>query len=697
MPLTAAGLVLLAVLGVSLLAVMPAGAAAGDGGFVNHPSLVPNTPERGYPIILGTPTFIDDNGNCPAQGCVQARQTFAVDMIDRYIISGGDFLNIELQDGSVISQPYLSIVDSATKQQVCTNLDVNNEVLAIAPGPLPKTAIIGGRFSSINGADGVDRPKTRVAMIHLDTCQVNANWTAGYIGSKVTELAVSGSRLFMGGDFTQVAGVNIDRLAELNHSTGALNTNFSFSFGGERSRTIVGLEANTAGTRLGIVHRATSINGRSMRGTAIFNISNPNSPTLTGHRMRTSTDAYSQYYDIQDGAISPDFTRIGIAQGTATVSDFVTVVPTTESWNQFSWAKFMRDSSFSIAISNNAVYVAGHFCKIDSGPGATATLSPNSGPSDCTGSSDFFGGAWRTQIAALKLSDGTPLDWNPGADSGRGGAALTVVSRGLLAGFDGQRSDNIRVGTTAFYDFGADEDPRTDQSCTATVNGLDVDLTWDTIPEISSYVVRRNSSWIASPGNTSSYTDTPPAGTHTYYIRTNLDGVQWDTPCNPTVTVDEPADFQTCDAIDNGDGSITISWTAIPGENSYIVRRNGSYLVSAGNALTHTESPGAGVFTYVIRSRINGTTTNTTCNPTITVIDQGPGPQTCALLVDGNGDSVLNWTAIPGENSYIVRRNGTYLASAGNTLTYTDTNFSPGDSYTIRSRMGGVTTNTTCQ
>ena len=29
-------------------------AAGGDGGWVEHPGLVPNSPERGYPIILDT-------------------------------------------------------------------------------------------------------------------------------------------------------------------------------------------------------------------------------------------------------------------------------------------------------------------------------------------------------------------------------------------------------------------------------------------------------------------------------------------------------------------------------------------------------------------------------------------------------------------------------------------------------------------
>jgi len=628
----------------STLLAPPVNAAAGDGRFTPHPSLVPESPETGYPILLDTPTYISQSPNCP-NGCTNHRQTYAVDMVGQYIISGGDFMNIELQNRNTISQPYLAIFDSTTKQLVCSDLDVNNEVLAIAPGPLPRTAIIGGRFTIVNGADGVDRTRSHLAMIHLDTCQVDTVWSGGSLDSKVTEIAVSGNRLFIGGDFNHVAGNNIEKLAELNYLTGAVNTNFSFTFEGEVGRAIVGLEASPDGTRLAIVHRTTSINGQSMRGSAVFNIANPSAPTLTNHRMSTSVKAFSYYFDIQKGAISPDFSRIGIVQGTLTISDYVTLLPTAEASGQLSWQHSMRDSSFGIAISNNAVYVAGHFCKIAEGPGPTQILARNTGPSSCTGSRDFADGAWRTQLAALSISDGTPLNWNPGNDSGRGGTALTVVSRGLLSGFDGEVTNNVRTGTTAFFDFGAPNDPRSDQTCTVVVNGLDVELSWDAVPGIDSYNVRRNAAAIASPGNTLTYTDTPPAGTHTYYIRTDLNGARWDTTCNPTITIDggNPG-AQTCQATNNGDGSITLDWTAIPGEKTYIVRRNGRWLTTPGNTLTFTDTNYSAGDSYIIRSSINGTTTNTTCNPTITIDGGNPGAQTCQATNNGDGSITLDWT-----------------------------------------------------
>ncbi len=662
-----------------------AAAAGGDGGWVEHPGLVPDTPERGYPIILDTQNI---NG--------RLTQTYAIDLVGNYVISGGNFQQIQLQNGQIISQPYLSIVDWRTKEQVCTNLDVDDEVLAIAPGPDANTALIGGRFDKVTGADGVERTRNKIALINMKDCEVDKTWVMTGLNGKVTELAVRGNRLFVGGDFTNAGGLGIERLAEANYTTGAVNPNFSFVFGGELSRAIVGMEVNPAGTRLGIVHRATSIAGQSMRGTAIFNIANPNAPTLTNHRMATNLAAYTYYNDIQDGAFSPDFQHVGMVQGTATVSDYVTVLSTTEAANQFKWVKFMRDSSFSIAMTNNTAYVGGHFCKIDAGPGATQTMAPNSGPDTCTGVF-FAGGVWRTQVAALSMNDGTPLTWNPGHDAFRGASALTVVNRGLLMGFDGDRVDNIRTGTTAFFDFGAPPDPREGQTCTATVNqDQSVTLNWSNVAGIDDWVVRRDNSFVATEAGFS-YTDSPPKGSYSYEIRSQLDGIQWDTQCTPNpVTVDDPpgAD-QNCTA-SVANGTVSLDWTAIAGEDSYQVRRDDSWKATV-NGLSWDEAPGAGTYEYQIKSKLNGVTTLTDCTPSpITVDDPPPANQTCTATWNANGTVTVEWSAIAGENNYIVRKNGTFLATVGNTLSFVDTNPVDGDSWLVRSRLNGVTTNTDC-
>jgi len=147
----------------------PAGAAAGDETFVDHPGLVPDSPENGYPIILETPTRITfEGGNCGG-GCLEKRQTKAVDLIGDYIVSGGDFATIEV-NGQHITQPWLAVFDTRDKSLACQNLDVDGEVLAIAPTGERNTAIIAGRFKKATGANGVELTRTRIAKVNLDTC-----------------------------------------------------------------------------------------------------------------------------------------------------------------------------------------------------------------------------------------------------------------------------------------------------------------------------------------------------------------------------------------------------------------------------------------------------------------------------------------------------------------------------------------------
>jgi trimeric autotransporter adhesin len=416
--------------------VVPAASAA----FTPHPTLVPQVPSRGYPVILKT----------------TERQSYAVEQAGNAIVSGGDFQEIELQNGTIIQQPHFAAWDVDSKQMLCQQKFVfNKPVLAVEPGPTPTTVYVGGKFSKVTGADGVARSRGKVALIDLADCSVSTDFVPGSANGKVTDIEYGGGRLFVGGDFTSVGGNAVETVAELDPANGAYRSAFNFTTAGESSSRIRGMELNPANTRLIIAGRFGAISraGVSISApTAVINIANPAAPVLTNHR---SSGVTTPIADLLDAAISPDGSRIGLAYGTATNSDYVYLIPTTESTVSYTWRHFMRDSSFGIGVSNNAVYVAGHFCKPDAGPGASVVMAPVSGLDTCTGSTRFTGGVWRSHLAALSLADGTPLEWNPGQSSFTGGRAVTVTSRGLLVGYDGERTADRKVGTTAFFDFNA--------------------------------------------------------------------------------------------------------------------------------------------------------------------------------------------------------------------------------------------------
>lgn len=417
-----------------------------------HPTLVPEVPAMGYPIILKTPLLPDED--TPRWDRPQSREVLVADQVGRAIVSGGNFAEIQLQDGSVIQQNYFAAWSIDSKQMLCQQqLTFNNEVLAVAPGPTPSEVYVGGRFTKVAGADGVERNRSRLALIDLSDCSVGLAFKPTGINNKVNNIVRSGDRLFIGGDFDQVAGQAIETVAELNPTTAAPLTAFSFSTAGELTSRIRGMGANPDGTRLVIAGRFGTISrgGVSIPApTAVIDISDPAAPGLTAHRSSSSIAVK----DLQDASVSPDGAWVGLAYGTATVSDYVFLFPTTEAPVTRRWVHFMRDSAFGIGVSNNAVYVTGHFCKPDAGPGSTELMEPQMGFNTC-GGTGFAGGAWRSHIAALSVTDGTPLAWNPGQGSYRGATEVTVTTRGLLVGYDGERTADRLVGALAFFDLGA--------------------------------------------------------------------------------------------------------------------------------------------------------------------------------------------------------------------------------------------------
>ena len=58
--------------------------------------------------------------------------------------------------------------------------------------------------------------------------------------------------------------------------------------------------------------------------------------------------------------------------------------PTVEGDTSYLWRHFSRDSNFGVAVSDQAMYISGHFCKIDAGPGPTETMTERL-PFQCSG------------------------------------------------------------------------------------------------------------------------------------------------------------------------------------------------------------------------------------------------------------------------------------------------------------------------
>jgi hypothetical protein len=428
-------------------------AAGSAGAAVTQTQLVPSTPATGYPVINVDPVRADGTN----------RAVLAANQVGDYVVAGGDFLTVTPPGTTTaLAQPYLTGWNLTTKQVLCPGLKPDDEVLDIVPGPTPNTAIIAGRFNKITMPNGtVINNLYHIATLRVTDCTLVPTFVTPVIVGKVNALAVHGNRLFIGGDFDTVGGRAIPTIAELNATTGALNTSFVVSSSGGLTTRVRALGVNTAGTRLVVAGRfgTLRVGARSVTSmTAVLDV-RAAAPVLTPHSSTgyLSTRNLPLPLDhLTAAAVSPDGTLVGLTFGLSSTDDYVYVTPTVELANmKYRWRHYMRDTAFGIAFSHAAVYVTGHFCKPDGGPSASDIMAPSPGiPTDCTGAA-LPGGVWRGHLAALSLRDGTPLTWNPGNGSFKGGTEITVVPRGLLVGYDGRRTGDQVVGGLTFFDLGA--------------------------------------------------------------------------------------------------------------------------------------------------------------------------------------------------------------------------------------------------
>ena len=709
----------IAMLMASLVAVVALGDRTSDPSAsaqpIAHGSLVPASPERDHPVVIGT---------------ANDEQVLAAEQVGRAIVVGGSFTQVETTAGVVLDQPFFAAWSIDTGELICPGLlRFDDEVLAIEPGPTDTQMWVGGRFDRATGVDGKERPRNKLALVDLADCTVDRMFAATGADGKIEDIVYTSGRLFVGGDFTRIGGVNQGVLAEVDPATAAVKTDFALTFtGGMSSSKVRGMDADPAGTRLILGGRfgtiSDGVTSVANSATAIVDIT-ATAPRLTAHAWTQPHPEWGNRplgQSLQDVSISPDGTLIGLAFGTATISDYVYLVPAVEAPTSHRWQHYMRDSSFSIAVSDSAVYVQGHFCKIDDGPGVTDVMTKRL-DFRCTGDA-FAGGAFRTQIAALSLVDGTPLAWNPGTDAFNGGRVLTVTDRGLLAGFDGNRSDDIRTGSLAFFDFGIGVEDAASPSLvaigeisTSEVDGGPVVVTGSATDDLGierfDLAYRVDGQWLQADGSVGAdYVEFGVAATDNgFRHETSLPAGEWKVQVRAIDLAGRTsadwtiAEFTTgiappepeCSHVREG-ATRVVTWTPIDGEDDFHqVRVDGSWVadVAVGTNTWVDTAPVDGA-AYVIRSREAGTTVDVDC------VDLGgdppPAPPGCTTSTADDGSTVLVWDAVPGEDdSYLIRVDGVYRESVEVAAERRWT-AAPGDGTTfiVRSREGGVNTDLEC-
>ena len=319
---------------------------------------------------------------------------------------------------------------------------------------------ITGSFNSVNGATGSGpgpaRPVHRCARDPRSSATLNA---------RGSELAASNSTVYVGGRFTTVNGAPRVSLAAVDATTGAVDTDFvnnlSGGIGNGGNLTVQQLVLTHDLSKLLVVFTGRQVNGQDRYGIALIDTDTKDLLPWRTRLYQDNVQFTGGTTGINAGAISPDdeFFAVGNAWGDRPpIGDTVVAFPIAGGDDvKPRWISRHHDSVYSLAISEKAVYVGGHFGWQES------PTSPDPWPGlDDVGygtgqglSGYALGDAVvnREHVGALNPADGRALEWNPGSISFEGNKAMEVTPRGVFTGGDTPTQGGYNVGRVAFYDF----------------------------------------------------------------------------------------------------------------------------------------------------------------------------------------------------------------------------------------------------
>ncbi|MGI9607877.1 MAG: calcium-binding protein [Acidimicrobiales bacterium] len=473
------GLVMVTLLGLSSTDDTSAEAAA-------PADLVPDLPRRDLPRVLDGTVF--DSAQ-----------------VGDWIVVGGDFTQLD-NDGTVVDQVAAFAYNLETGELNTSFLPTITRnsgaptVLAIEPAGDGSHVYLGGKFAEVNGED-----RQRLVRISVDTGTVDTTFDAGADGI-VRDIVIGQGRLFVGGEFMHIGGAERKRLAELDLASGAAVAGFRFDI----THSTRNIAADPFGPKhlgvtpqgmLVVAHRGARVDGKPRPGVALIRLAdNSLRPWRTGVWGNNEIR-------IVDAEVSPDGSLLVLGGdggdlpwlGYDSAMAFSLESPNAGN-QQPVWIARNFDSTYAVGITDDAVYVGGHFCWVESGviPGEWPGDGEFTNNNSCHGlfpASRFAPGVvFRDQIAALDPATGHALLWDPGADGLEGVQSIEVIDRGLLIGQDGTffgrdgaDSRAWNVGRHAFLDIdnpGSDTSEYIDVPVLDTCNGVAPTITGTTRDDV---------------------------------------------------------------------------------------------------------------------------------------------------------------------------------------------------------------------
>jgi trimeric autotransporter adhesin len=348
---------------------------------------------------------------------------------------------------------------------------------AIEASPDGTSLYVAGSFNTVGGA-----AKRKIVRLNPANGAPVAAFNAN---ARATALAVSNTTVYVGGRFTASTGSPVRRsprwTAPPAPSTPGSTNPLTGGLGVGGLLTVQQLKLTHNDAKLLVVHTGRQIAGQDRYGVGLIDTA---TKALLPWRTRLWEDNLSFVGGIQRifaGDIAPDDSYFVVSSGSGgdrpPINDTAISFPLTGNDNvQPNWVSRHFDSVYSVAITESAVYVGGHFNWQES-PTSTVPWPglDNVGYGTGQGLSGYGLGdqvVRRDHLGALDPRTGTALEWHPGSNSFQGDKAMKATRRGLFVGGDGNTKGGQNTGRVAFFDVNrAPATSAVDTTITAPIEG----------------------------------------------------------------------------------------------------------------------------------------------------------------------------------------------------------------------------------
>jgi len=460
-------------------------------GLESAPTTRTVNPTAPPPASLGHTRLVPDKPrtNTPRISSGEIWDIEVVPQLNRVFIAGGfTSLANTVAPTTTINQPYLASYNLNTGL-IDTNFRPTfggGSVRAVEATPDGTKLFVAGDFNTVGGV-----ARQKVASLNLTTgAPISTFDFTRSTNNPATALAATNSTLYVGGRFSRINGQLRTGLAAVNTASGAVDMSFdnqlSGGIGVNGQLAVPQLKLTHDESKLLVVHTGRQIDGQDRYGMGIIDTA---SKELLPWRSRLWDDNLARVGGvtrIYGGDIAPDDSYFVVSSGSGgdlpPISDTAVAYPLTDasltdSDVQPLWISRHFDSIYSVAITEVAVYVGGHFGFIESPtsddpwPGLD-----NVGYGTGQGLAGYGLGdqvVRRDHIAAISPTTGKALEWYSISNSFEGDKAMEATPRGLFVGGDGQYKGGVQTGRVGFYDFNSVPfpAPAPDTTITAPIEG----------------------------------------------------------------------------------------------------------------------------------------------------------------------------------------------------------------------------------